>query len=450
MRKPSFFAPPASRLTSLLLVGTFLLAACAPAAAPSPTAAPAKPAESKPAVAKPTEAARPAAPPAAAPAASPTTAAPAKAAAPTGRPIVVGGTLPLSGPFAGEASAFQKLAETWAEMVNESGGLKVGGENRPIRFIIYDDSSEQPKAVQLYEKLVGEDKVDLLIGPYSSPMTFAASTVADKHQIPMLMVEANSDAIYTRGYKWIVGVLDTGRNWSNQGFDMLKAEDKVKTIGIVTQDNLHTKETRESSVNNARRVGIEVSLDETLPSTTQDFSPVIAKLKSANPDLVYVNAFENFAVPFVKQAKELGLRPKGLHVTHHGGYLLDAVGRDAEQISGEHYWLPGIPGEGIQEFEALQKRADVAVDKWPWAAIRFPAYQVLRATIEQAGSTDRARLMDAFKSVEVNTLGGKIKFDADGRGTMNPYPSQIQEGKYVLLWPREYTRATWIYPRTAW
>jgi branched-chain amino acid transport system substrate-binding protein len=335
-------------------------------------------------------------------------------------------------------------------MVNESGGVKMGNESRPLKFIVYDDASEQPKAVQLYEKLVTEDKVDLLIGPYASPITFAASTVADKHQIPMLMVEANSDAIYSRGAKWIVGVLDTGRNWSNQHFDMLKADGRIKTIGILTQDNLHTKETRESSINNAKRVGIEVLVDETLPATTQDFSPAIAQLKQANPDMVYINAFENFAVPFVKQAKELGLNPPALHVTHHGGYLINAVGKDADQITGEHYWLPGIPGEGIKDFEELQKRADVSVDKWPWAAIRFPAYQVLRAALEQAGSTDRARLNDALHSVEVKTLGGTIKFDPAGRGTMNPYPSQIQNGQYVLLWPKEYTKATWTFPRTAW
>jgi branched-chain amino acid transport system substrate-binding protein len=281
-------------------------------------------------------------------------------------------------------------------------------------------------------------------------MTFAASTVADKHQIPFLAVEANSDAIYTRGFKWVVGVLDTGRNWSNQHFAMLKADGRIKTIGVLTQDNLHTKETRQSAVENARKNGIEIGVDETLPTGTQDFSPAIAKLKQSNPDMVYVNAFEAFVVPFVKQARELGLNPKALHITHHGGFLVNAVGKDAEQISGEHYWLPGIPGEGTPEFEALQKRADVAVDKWPWAAIRYPAYQVLKATFEKAGSTDRAKVMDAFRSVEVNTLGGTVKFDQDGRGTMNPYPSQIQEGKYVLLWPKEYTKGQWVFPRTAW
>jgi branched-chain amino acid transport system substrate-binding protein len=446
MRPIAFLSLRYAALVTYLVAGTVLLAACAPTPPPAkPTEAP-KPAQ--PAV-SPAVSASPAASPS--PGGAVTSVPAAKpAAAPTGKPVVVGGTLALSGGLAGEASAFQKLAEAWADMVNESGGLKVGGENRPLKFLIYDDASDQAKAVQLYEKLVTEDKVDLLIGPYSSPMTFAASTIGDKQQIPFLAVEANSDAIYTRGFKWIVGVLDTGRNWANQHFDMLKADGRIKTVGVLTQDNLHTKETRESAVNNAKGAGIEVVLDETLPSNTQDFSPVIAKLKQANPDLIYVNAFETFAVPFVKQAKELGLKPKALHVTHHGGYLINAVGRDSEQISGEHYWLPGIPGEGIEEFSELQKRADVPVDKWPWAAIRFPAYQVLRAAIEKAGTTDRDKLMEALKGVEVNTLAGKVKFDTDGRGTMNPYPSQIQEGKYVLLWPKQYTTGQWVFPRTAW
>jgi branched-chain amino acid transport system substrate-binding protein len=416
--------------SALALATALVVAACAPTTAPAPTAAPAKPPEAAKPADKPAEK--------------------LVAKAPTGAPIVIGGTLPLTGPFAGEASAFQKLAESWAEMVNQSGGVKVGNENRPLKFIIYDDASEQPKAVQLYEKLVTEDKADLLIGPYSSPITFAATTVAEKHQVPFLAVEANSDAIYTRGFKWTVGVLDTGRNWANVHFDMLKADGRIKTVGVVTQDNLHTKEVRESAINNAKKVGLDIGVDETLPGTTQDFSPVIAKLKQGTPDMIYVSGFEQFAVPFVKQAKELGLKPKALHVIHHGGFLLDAVGKDAEQISGEHYWLPGVPGEGIQEFEELQRRANVPVDKWSWAAIRFPAYQVLRATLEKAGTTERGKLLDTLKGIEVNTLGGKIKFDQDGRGTMNPYPSQIQDGKYVLLWPKEYTKGQWAFPRTAW
>lgn len=439
MKRSVFFRLQPRGYAASLLAALLLAAACAPATAPAPTA-PSKPPEAaKPAPAAPT-AAKAAEKPAEKPAAK----------APTGAPIVIGGTLPLSGPFAGEASAFQKLAEAWAEMVNQAGGVKVGDQNRPLKFITYDDASDQARAVQLYEKLVTEDKADLLIGPYSSPMTFAATTVAEKHQIPFLAVEANSDAIYGRGFKWVVGVLDTGRNWANVHFEMLKADGRVKTVGVVTQENLHTKEVRESAINNAKKLGLDIGVDETLPGTTQDFSPVIAKLKQGTPDMVYVSAFEQFAVPFVKQAKELGLKPKVLHVIHHGGFLLDAVGKDAEQISGEHYWLPGVPGEGIQEFEELQKRANVPVDKWSWAAIRFPAYQVLRATLEKAGSTDRAKVMGALKSIEVNTLGGKIKFDQDGRGTMNPYPSQIQDSKYVLLWPKEYTKGQWVFPRTAW
>ncbi len=122
--------------------------------------------------------------------------------------ILIGGTLPETGSFIGSAGPFRALMDAWAAMVNETGGLyiKEYGKRIPVRFIIYDDQSDPDKAQALYRRLITEDQVHLLIGPYSSPISMAASIVAERYQTPMILVEANSDALYSRRFKWMVGM----------------------------------------------------------------------------------------------------------------------------------------------------------------------------------------------------------------------------------------------------
>lgn len=207
--------------------------------------------------------------------------------------VLIGGTIAQSGPMSAEVGPFKKMMEMWAEMVNQ---------------------------------------------PYSSPLTFAASTVAEKHGIPMVAAEANSTAIFTRGFKWLVGVIDDGPKWSDYYFDLLKIEAKSKSIGFVIQDTLHAKEVGSGAVPKAKESGLEVVFEETVQASATDFTPTITKLKTANPDIVYVSAFPPFAIGFYKQAMELGPNPREYHIIHHGAAFRNAVGEaSANFVTGENY-----------------------------------------------------------------------------------------------------------------
>jgi branched-chain amino acid transport system substrate-binding protein len=367
--------------------------------------------------------------------------------------ILIGGTIAQSGPMSAEVGPFKKMMDVWAEMVNEKGGLhvKTYGKKLPVKFVIYDDASKQENAVKFYERLVTVDQVHLLIGPYSSPLTFAASTVAEKHGIPMVAAEANSTAIFTRGFKWLVGVIDDGPKWSNHYFDLLKGEGKVKTIGFVIQDTLHAKEVGSGAVPKAREIGLELALEETVQANTTDFTPIITKLKTANPDIIYVAAFPPFAIGFYKQALELGLKPHEYHIIHHGAAFRNAVGEaNANYVTGENYWMPGITYGKPGVFEEVLKRTSIRVEDYPWASIHMFAFEAIQAAIEQADSLGPEALLTALKGLDIMTIGGRLRFDPKtGQGTLNPFPTQIQNGKYVTLWPQEIATGAHIYPRPA-
>jgi branched-chain amino acid transport system substrate-binding protein len=360
--------------------------------------------------------------------------------------IVVAGTISQSGPFAGAVTDFDELAHNFAAMVNDEGGLDMCGQQVDLRFEFTDDASDQAQARRLYEQLAANEPA-LLIGPYSSPLSFAASPVAESAQIPMLMAEANSDAIYSQGFEWVFGILDSGGTWSDNMFATItQFDDPPQSIGFVVEENLSNQEIYEGAKANAEEAGMEVLVEETLGGDTQDFTPAIERLRESDPDVVYISSFEPFAVTFVRQALEQGLSPRLFHVAKYGATFVDALGEQADGVSGEHYWLPGIEGEGVEQFEGLLEETGLEVGDYPWTAIRMPVFQVIRNLFETACSVDPQTLRDTLADIETETIAGTIAFKDNGAGTLKPFPSQIQDGEFRIVGPPEQAEAEYIYP----
>jgi branched-chain amino acid transport system substrate-binding protein len=267
----------------------------------------------------------------------------------------------------------------------------------------------------------------------------------------MVATEANSTAIFARGFTWLVGVIDDGPKWSNHYFDLLKTTAQAKTIGFIIQDTLHAKEVGSGAVPKAKEIGLEVLSEETVQANTTDFTPIITKLKSANPDIIYVSAFPPFAIGFYKQALELGLSPREYHIIHHGAAFRNAVGEaNANYVTGENYWMPGITYGQPEVFEEVLKRTSIRVEDYPWASIHMFAFEAIRAAVERAESLEPAALLSALKELDMMTIGGRLRFDPNtGQGTLNPFPTQIQHGKYITLSPPEIATGAHIYPRPA-
>jgi branched-chain amino acid transport system substrate-binding protein len=199
-------------------------------------------------------------------------------------------------------------------------------------------------------------------------------------------------------------------------------------------------------------------VQESAPARPPDFTPIIAKMKAANPDLVYCSGFVGFCVALVKQALEQGLNAREFHVIHHGSAFRKAVGEtQANHVTGENYWMPGIKKGNWQMFEEMLQKTGITVADYPWAGIRMFGLDALKATLEKAGSLDREKLLAAARAVDVETISGRLRVQGKGasatpnaehQGTMNPFPTQIQDGKYVTLWPPEIATGKHIYPRS--
>ncbi len=362
--------------------------------------------------------------------------------------ILIGGTISLSGRFTTMVGPFQKLAENWGTLVNEKGGIFVKEYNKklPVRFIIYDDKSDQATSQKFYEKLVTDDKVHILIGPFGSFLSFAASTVAEKEKIPMVMVCASDKKLFERGYKWSVSQLDYADYEAYLYLEMLKKEGKAKKIAMFSEDTLHSSGVLKASVAKAKELGFDVVLNETLPPDTKDFSALVTKIKGLNPDVVFCEGFPSFEIPVLKQARELGLRPKEFYFGHWTKPFIDALGPGANYSTGVAYWVPGLKYPAREDYLEVVKRTGITWDGYMESAIRFFSYQALQNAIETAGSLDREKLIDALRKQKFLSISGPVSHKADGSGTIIPYPIQVQEGKFVPIYPSDVAEGKHIFP----
>jgi len=362
--------------------------------------------------------------------------------------ILIGATLPLSGRFTPMAGTFDRLCYSWAKHVNAQGGImvKAYGKKLPVKFIIYDDKSEPAESAKFYERLVTVDKVHLLLGPFSSHITAAAVTVADKYKIPMVMAEANDAKIFEQRYKYSVNQVDIADTESYSYLEMLHAEGKVKTIAFVAEDTLHSTGALRGGVKRARELGFEVVLEEIAPPTTKDFTPILLKLKQANPDVIYVEAFPGFEIPFMKQAYELGVKPREFFNGHIVEAVLNALGPQAEGLTGVVYWAPGLPYPGAEEFTTVLKDAKLDWVKQMETSIHFQSFQVIQQAIELAGTLEPEQLNRVLHEGKFQTIAGEIVHDERGLGKGRSYPMQVQGGTFKVIWPKDLAAAQHIYP----
>ena len=369
--------------------------------------------------------------------------------------ILIGATISESGRFTPIVGPFGKFMKNWEAVINERGGVfvKEFGKKIPVKIIYYDDKSDPATSAKFYERLITVDKVHILLGPFSSFISYAATTSAEKYGIPMVLAEANDPKLFERKYKWSVTQLDVADKDSWNYLDMLKAEGKVKTIAMLAEDTLHTKGVLEGAFKKAKELGFDVVMKEIAPAGTKDFSPIITRMKALNPDVVFVEAFPAFEIPFAKQAKELGLKPREFYFGHTTKAFMDAVDPAwMENVVSSPFWVPGqgYDPEGDKVYEEVLRRTGIKWEDYWESAIHFFSLQTLVKAIEEAGTLDRGKVMDALWKIRFTGISGPIFHHPDGLGSVSTVAAQIQKGSLVPIWPkevRERAKSKHIYPR---
>ncbi|HEX6007041.1 MAG TPA: amino acid ABC transporter substrate-binding protein [Burkholderiales bacterium] len=376
-------------------------------------------------------------------------------------PIRIGASVSVTGQFAELGQTQQRGQELCVRQVNARGGLL----GRKVEIVTQDDRSQASDVVAIYEKLLGQDKVDLVFSPYSSPLTEAVANVTEKYRMPMIAAGAATTSIFKKGRKYIFMLLSPAEIYL-EGLIDVAAKRGLKTIAILYEDTLFPKAIALGTVELAKKRGIKAVVLEAYPRQTTDFAPLLAKLKAANPDVVAAATYFNDAVAITRQMKAAGVNPK-MHAVTVGGDVpkfYETLGRDAEFVYGASQWLPELVTlragglipiarqyPGAREFTEDYGKAFPGAGLSYHTAQGYAACQILLDAVKRAGSLDRDRIRNAILGFEGNTAYGAFKVDADGFQIAHKMVMfQWQDGKKVIVWPEELAADRPRFPTPPW
>lgn len=344
--------------------------------------------------------------------------------------IKIGTSQSLTGPYAEFGTEQLRGLQMWVADVNARGALL----GRPVELVHYDDGSDASSSVEIYDKLVAQDGVDLLVGPYSSELTLRASNVAEKHNMPMIASAASADQIWSRGLTNIFGIDTPSSNYldvdeNGELFALLG----VKTIAIIAAETEFTEDVVVGIRGYAARKGIKIVLDESYAQDQTDFSDVAGRLAQVNADVIFGISYLDDSVALVRALKLANVKPKMLAFTV-GPALRefgDRLGPDAEGVVGVVQWLRSVKRPGAQDF-AYRYRQRYGSNPGVHAAIGYSAGQVIEAAVRLAGTTGHDAVRNQLRTMEFTSLLGIYRVSESGR----------QEGKrnYLLQWQDDQRR----------
>ena len=366
-------------------------------------------------------------------------------------PIRIGASLSLTGTYAKLGKNQHEGYQLCERELNAKGGLL----GRKVQFVVYDDQSMPATAVRLYEKLITEDKVDGVMGPYSSPVTEAAVNVTEKYKKVMVAPLAATTSIFKRpaGQKrhyvfmvispaevYLEGLIDTG------------AKRGLKTVAIVNEDTLFSKAAAAGAEEVAKKKGLQLVFKEAYPKGNTDFSALLTKVKAANPDIIAAATYFDDAVALTRQMKELAVNPKMFGVTVGGDLpeFYDTLKQNAEYIYGATQWEHVLPYPGNQEFFESYKKEFNHEPSYHSAA-GYAGCLIYAEGVKRANSLDADRVREQLLKLEMQTAFGDYKVDQDGFQVAHKMVTfQWQKEKKVIVWPEDLAKGKPLFPTPPW
>jgi len=371
----------------------------------------------------------------------------AVACKPTSKPagdrteILIGGTLPLTGAEARIGGFYKEGYDLALDEINRAGGVDVGGKKLVVKLTLLDDTTNQDTAASLADKLINSDKVDFLLGTYSTALVQRQSTVAEQNKVPYLSGGGAATAIYQRGYKWVFGALapvellgTTLMTWIDEQQKAGKLPKPAK-IAVLWENTSHGKDFRKGISDFAARSGggYEITVDESFELNGKDYSAVLGKVKAAGTDLFLADAHLPDYITMHRQYVDAGLCHKVVSYGARGSEkaAIEALGKDnTEYVLSGTWWSPLLANTNplAKKFvEAFKARYAGRTPEW-FQALGYESVRALVTAIQQAGTLDREAVRAKLAALKMESLvpGGTLDFPQD-KGYQIQAPFVVQQ-----------------------
>lgn len=369
----------------------------------------------------------------------------------------VGAALSLTGALAREGRLTRQGYELCQDVINAQGGVRVGDRTARLDIAYQDDKSQPDTAAQLVDRF-NDQGVTLVLGPYGSASTEAASAVVERNGQVMVEGAGADDKIFAKGYRRTFAVLSPASHYVAAIVRAVaeQANPKPRTVAFLTADDGFSKTATEGGRAEAARQGMRVVAVESFPAHTTDVSAALTRIRPLSPDLVLGSVHLQEGIAIIKQSAELGVQPAGGFgetVAPPTPDFVQALGAQAEGVLGSSQWVPQSAGQdryfgtAADYARAFEETFGEAPEYH--AAEASAACLALALAVEQAGSTDPDAVREALAGLDTSSFFGPLAFDETGKNVTKPMAVvQIQDGKAVTVWPKEAAQAPLRWPAT--
>ena len=377
--------------------------------------------------------------------------------------ITLGASVSLTGKYSTNGTHTKNGYNLALKLINEKGGVKVGGKSCKLAIKYYDDESTPARGAELAERLIKQDGVKFMLGPYSSGLTKAIAPVTEKYKIPMVEANGASRSLFTKGYKYLFAVLSTSEQYLASAV-ALAAENAGKlgkkpdqmTLALAIQNDPFSQDIRAGVIDDGKKYGMKVVVDDKLPKELNDMTTTLTKVRALHPDLFVVSGHAKGAATAIRQMAEMKVDVPILAMTHcDSAKIIKKFGKAAEYTLCASQWAPTLTYKdnvfgSAMDFAKLFEKTYKYTPPYQ-AAESAAAVLVYADAFNRAGSTDPQKVRDALAATDMQTFYGNVKFDATGKNIAKPMVLyQVQNGKYVVVAPSKWAAAKAIIPRPKW
>jgi branched-chain amino acid transport system substrate-binding protein len=367
----------------------------------------------------------------------------------------VGISLPLTGDFSQPGGEAKRGYEVWQKMVNDQGGLL----GRQVELKITDDASNQDTVVADYTKLITQDKVDLLLGTFSSLLNYPASAVAEKNGMVFVEPAGGAPKMFAQGFKYLFYAQPATAPHQADVFvqliQSLPEADRPKTAAYPSQDDPFALPVIQSMQKQLEALGVKTVFSQVYPPDTTNFQSIASQMANKKPDLIAQGAVFEDGVGLVRSLKQLNYSPKMLFQTSapsNAGQYSDGVG--AANTEGVFYtvsWNQKATTPLNPEFVAAYQKAYAGADPAEDAADAFAAAQILQAATKAVGAVDQDKIRDWLRTATVPTILGPLSWLETGEPKGKFLLAQWQSGDVQVVAPADVaTTKTIVNPKPAW
>ena len=365
--------------------------------------------------------------------------------------VRVGFSSGRTGILASAVSVQEQSYKLWREQVNARGGLNIGGkEKRKIaEFISYDDQSDAGKIPQIYEKLISDDKVDLLLAPYATYLHVAITGVIEKNKFPLVGNTASSVLVRALNAKYMFFTEKLPDDYSKVVVDFLKSQN-LKRAALFTLQLSFNLEMKKFTKPLLEKAGIDLVIDQEYPPDVKDFTSIVNAVKQANVDAVIGYTYPADSIMYMDKARELNVTSpmQFLLIGPSIPFFAKKYGKNLEGLVSVGHWTKDAKFTGAREFhDAYLKRWNEKPDNLD-SVIAYVSVQILEEAVAKGG-LNREKIRDAIAAGNFDTIMGPVRYEGNSNASTSAGLLQYQNGDNAIIWPPSIATAKFI-KKPAW